>query len=129
MGSDVILETEDLTKEFAGLIAVNGVSLSIDPGEMVGYIGANGAGKSTTIRLLLSLIHPTSGSGKVFGKDVVTYGPEIRRDIGYLPSEVYYYEGMKVIDGLASTSQKPAATPNNPFGGSQQSNGGRGRGF
>jgi ABC-2 type transport system ATP-binding protein len=46
------------------------------------------------------LIHPTSGSAKVFGKDVVTHGPEIRRDIGYLPSEVYYYEGMKVIDLL-----------------------------
>ena len=50
--------------------------------------------------LLLSLIHPTSGSAKVFGKDVTTHGPEIRRDIGYLPSEVYYYEGMKVKDLL-----------------------------
>jgi len=48
----------------------------------------------------LSLIHPTSGSAKVFGKDIVTQGPEIRRDIGYLPSEVYYYKGMKVIDLL-----------------------------
>ncbi|MDD5370542.1 MAG: ABC transporter ATP-binding protein, partial [Anaerolineaceae bacterium] len=56
--------------------------------------------KSTTIRLLLSLIHPTSGSARVLGKDVATRGPEIRREIGYLPSEVFYYEGMKVIDLL-----------------------------
>ena len=72
----------------------------MEEGEIFGFIGPNGAGKSTTIRLLLSLIHPTSGSARVFGKDVVVHGPEIRRDIGYLPSEVYYYEGMKVIDLL-----------------------------
>jgi len=49
---------------------------------------------------LLSLIHPSSGSARVFGKDVTKLGPEIRRNIGYLPSEVFYYEGMKVIDLL-----------------------------
>jgi ABC-2 type transport system ATP-binding protein len=76
------------------------VSFTEEEGEILGFIGPNGAGKSTTIRLLLSLIHPTSGSAKIFGKDVVTQGPEIRRDIGYLPSEVFYYEGMKVIDLL-----------------------------
>jgi ABC-2 type transport system ATP-binding protein len=72
----------------------------VEEGEIFGFIGPNGAGKSTTIRLLLSLIRPTGGSAMVFGKDVVTHGPEIRRDIGYLPSEVFYYEGMKVIDLL-----------------------------
>jgi ABC-2 type transport system ATP-binding protein len=76
------------------------ISFNVEEGEIFGFIGPNGAGKSTTIRLLLSLIRPTSGSGKVFGQDVVTHGTEIRRDIGYLPSEVYYYEGMKVIDLL-----------------------------
>jgi ABC-2 type transport system ATP-binding protein len=76
------------------------VTFKVEEGEIFGFIGPNGAGKSTTIRLLLSLIHPTSGSAAVFGKDVLTHGPEIRRDIGYLPSEVYYYEGMKVIDLL-----------------------------
>ena len=76
------------------------VSFNEEEGEIFGFIGPNGAGKSTTIRLLLSLIHPTSGSARVFGKDVTKHGPEIRRDIGYLPSEVYYYEGMKVKDLL-----------------------------
>src|SRR5512139_2266933 len=95
-----IIEVNKLTKYYGKARGIVDVSFAEEPGEIFGFIGPNGAGKSTTIRLLLSLIHPTSGSAKVFGKDPVTQGPEIRRDIGYLPSEVYYYEGMKVIDLL-----------------------------
>jgi len=95
-----IIEVNNLTKFYGKSRGIVDVSFSEDEGEIFGFIGPNGAGKSTTIRLLLSLIHPTSGSAKIFGKDVTTHGPEIRRDIGYLPSEVYYYEGMKVKDLL-----------------------------
>ena len=95
-----IIEVANLTKFYGKARGITDVSVSVEEGEIFGFIGPNGAGKSTTIRLLLSLIHPTSGSARVFGKDVVAHGPEIRRDIGYLPSEVYYYEGMKVIDLL-----------------------------
>ncbi len=95
-----IIGVTNLTKYYGKARGIVDVSFSVEEGEIFGFIGPNGAGKSTTIRLLLSLIHPTSGSATVFGKDVVTRGPEIRRDIGYLPSEVYYYEGMKVIDLL-----------------------------
>ncbi|HSN77477.1 MAG TPA: ABC transporter ATP-binding protein [Anaerolineae bacterium] len=95
-----VIEVTNLTKYYGKARGIVDVSFSEEEGEIFGFIGPNGAGKSTTIRLLLSLIHPTSGSAKVFGKDVVAHGPEIRRDIGYLPSEVYYYEGMKVIDLL-----------------------------
>lgn len=95
-----IIEVSNLTKYYGKARGIVDVSFSEAEGEIFGFIGPNGAGKSTTIRLLLSLIHPTSGSARVFGKDVLTHGPEIRRDIGYLPSEVYYYEGMKVIDLL-----------------------------
>ena len=95
-----LIEVTNLTKYYGKARGIVNVSFTEEEGEIFGFIGPNGAGKSTTIRLLLSLIHPTSGSARVFGKDVVTHGPEIRRDIGYLPSEVYYYEGMKVIDLL-----------------------------
>ncbi len=95
-----IIEVNSLTKYYGKARGIVNVSFNVEEGEIFGFIGPNGAGKSTTIRLLLSLIHPTSGSMKVFGKDVPAHGPEIRRDIGYLPSEVYYYEGMKVIDLL-----------------------------
>ncbi len=95
-----IIEVSNLTKFYGKSRGIVDVSFKEEEGEIFGFIGPNGAGKSTTIRLLLSLIYPTSGSAKIFGKDVVTQGPEIRRDIGYLPSEVFYYEGMKVIDLL-----------------------------
>ena len=95
-----IIEVNNLTKYYGKSRGIVDVSFNEEEGEIFGFIGPNGAGKSTTIRLLLSLIHPTSGSARVFGKDVTTHGPEIRRDIGYLPSEVYYYEGMKVKDLL-----------------------------
>jgi ABC-2 type transport system ATP-binding protein len=95
-----VIEVTNLTKYYGKSRGIVDVSFKEEEGEIFGFIGPNGAGKSTTIRLLLSLIHPTSGEAKVFGKDVVSHGPEIRRDIGYLPSEVYYYEGMKVIDLL-----------------------------
>ena len=95
-----VIEVNNLTKYYGKARGIVDVSFSEEEGEIFGFIGPNGAGKSTTIRLLLSLIHPTSGSARIFGKDVTTQGPELRRDIGYLPSEVYYYEGMKVIDLL-----------------------------
>ena len=95
-----IIEVSHLTKYYGKSRGIIDVSFNEDEGEIFGFIGPNGAGKSTTIRLLLSLIHPTSGSAKIFGKDVTVHGPEIRRDIGYLPSDVFYYEGMKVIDLL-----------------------------
>ena len=95
-----IIEVNNLTKYYGKSRGIIDVSFKQEEGEIFGFIGPNGAGKSTTIRLLLSLIHPTSGTAKVFGKDVTIHGPEIRREIGYLPSDVFYYEGMKVIDLL-----------------------------
>ncbi|MEN8613876.1 ABC transporter ATP-binding protein [Dehalogenimonas sp. THU2] len=79
---------------------ITDVTLSVREGEIYGFIGPNGAGKTTTLRLLAGLIFPTSGSARIFGKDVVREGHIIRADIGYLPSEVFYYENMKVIDLL-----------------------------
>ena len=95
-----IIEVSNLTKYYGKSRGIVDVSFKVEEGEIFGFIGPNGAGKSTTIRLLLSLIYPTSGSAKVFGKDAIAHGPELRKDIGYLPSEVYYYEGMKVKDLL-----------------------------
>ncbi len=95
-----IIETRKLTKYYGKARGIIDVSLQVEEGEIFGFIGPNGAGKSTTIRLLLGLIFPSRGSAAIFGKDVIKDGPEIRQDIGYLPSEVFYYERMKVIDLL-----------------------------
>jgi len=95
-----IIETKKLTKYYGKSLGIKNVDLNIHEGEIFGFIGPNGAGKSTTIRTLLGLIHPTSGSAKVFGKDITKFGSEIKEEIGYLPSEVFYYDNMKVIDLL-----------------------------
>ena len=95
-----VIEVNNLTKYYGKSLGIEDVSFQVDEGEIFGFIGPNGAGKSTTIRLFLSLIYPTSGSATIFGKDCIQYGPELRQDIGYLPSEVFYYERMKVIDLL-----------------------------
>ena len=95
-----VIEVKDLTKYYGKARGIVDVSFHVDEGEIFGFIGPNGAGKSTTIRLLLSLIYPTSGSATLLGKDAIKYGPELRQHIGYLPSEVFYYDRMKVIDLL-----------------------------
>ena len=95
-----IIEVNHLTKYYGKSRGIVDVSFNVAEGEIFGFIGPNGAGKSTTIRLFMSLIYPTSGEAKIFGLDCIKYGPEIRQEIGYLPSEVFYYEGMKVRDLL-----------------------------
>ncbi len=95
-----VIEVSHLTKYYGKARGIIDVSFDVAEAEIFGFIGPNGAGKSTTIRLLLSLIYPTSGSATIFGKDCIRYGPELRHDIGYLPSDVFYYDRMKVIDLL-----------------------------
>lgn len=95
-----VIKTEKLTKYYGKSRGIIDVDLAVNEGEIFGFIGPNGAGKSTTIRLLLSLIYATSGTARIFGKDCVDLGHEIRSEIGYLPSEVFYYEGMKVKELL-----------------------------
>ncbi|MCM3599677.1 ABC transporter ATP-binding protein [Robertmurraya korlensis] len=95
-----VIESNQLTKMYGKARGISNVSFSVKEGEIFGFIGPNGAGKSTTIRTLLALIYPTSGSATIFGKDCIKYAPEIKKEIGYLPSEVFYYDNMKVNDLL-----------------------------
>ncbi len=95
-----VIEINGLTKTYGKSRGISDVSFNVKEGEIFGFIGPNGAGKSTTIRTLLSLIYSKDGSAKVFGKDCVELGHEIKEEIGYLPSEVFYYDNMKVIDIL-----------------------------
>ena len=95
-----VIEVNHLTKYYGKSRRIEDLSFQVEEGEIFGFFGPHGAGKSTTIRLFLSLIYPTSGSATIFGKDIIEFGPELREVIGYLPSEVFYYERMKVIDLL-----------------------------
>ena len=95
-----VIKTENLTKYYGKSRGIIELNLAVEQGEFFGFIGPNGAGKSTTIRTLLGLIAPTSGSAMIFGKDVTKEKESMLRDVGYLPSEALFYQGMKVKDVL-----------------------------
>ncbi|MGB9901300.1 MAG: ABC transporter ATP-binding protein [Pseudothermotoga sp.] len=95
-----LIETHDLTKYYGRHRAVENFNFEVNEGETFGFIGPNGAGKTTTIRILLGLIFPTSGQAKIFGKDCVRDGPQIRKLVGYVPSEVNYYANATVEELL-----------------------------
>jgi ABC-2 type transport system ATP-binding protein len=91
-----IIDINNLTKRYGKARGIEDITFQVAEGEIFGFIGPNGSGKSTTIRTLLNFLYPTSGSAKILGKDVVKDSKYIRQHIGYLPSEVHYYEDMKV---------------------------------
>lgn len=95
-----VIEINNLTKTYGKSRGISNVSFNVEEGEIFGFIGPNGAGKSTTIRTLLSLIYPTSGHATILGMDCIKDAPKILKNVGYLPSEVFYYDNMKVIDLL-----------------------------
>lgn len=99
-----VIETMYLTKSYGKNRGIIDVNLTVEKGDFFGFIGPNGAGKSTMIRTLLGLIKKTSGDAKVFGIDVGMNKPEILEQIGYLPSELEFYHGMKVKDVLKLSS-------------------------
>ena len=89
-----IIETSDLCKNYGNDVGIKNINLEIKEGEIFGFIGPNGAGKSTFIRTLLGLLHPSSGTAKVLGHNINNKSEQIRKKLGYLPSEVNYYDGM-----------------------------------
>ena len=82
------IRTEGLTRRFGSLTALDGLTIDVAPGEIFGLLGANGAGKSTAIKILTTLLRPTSGRAEVAGFDVVEQSREVRRRIGYVPQMV-----------------------------------------
>ncbi|MCW3980630.1 MAG: ABC transporter ATP-binding protein [Candidatus Bathyarchaeota archaeon] len=88
------VETVDLTKVFGNIRALDGLSLVIKPGEIFGLIGPNGAGKTTALRIISTLLLPTSGSVKVCGYDAVAEASEVRKLIAYLPEEAGAYKNL-----------------------------------
>lgn len=92
------IDIRKLTKTYGKSRGINELELSVANGDFFGFIGPNGAGKSTTIRTILGLISPTSGSASVLGYDIVSDKRKILEEVGYLPSEINFYNGMKVKD-------------------------------
>lgn len=94
------IETSGLTKLYGKARGITDVNLAVPEGDFLGFIGPNGAGKSTTIRILLGLIAPTGGAARIFGEDIRGKRTELLARIGYMPSEAYFYRGMKAGEVL-----------------------------
>jgi ABC-2 type transport system ATP-binding protein len=95
-----MIKTQDLTKVYGELRAINNLSLELVEGDLFGYIGPNGSGKTTTMRILATLLQPTWGEATVCGYSIYTHPKEIRRLIGYMPDFFGVYDDMKVIEYL-----------------------------
>jgi len=99
-----------LTKRYGPLTALKNLNLDVIQGEVLGFLGLNGAGKTTAIRLLLDLLRPTSGKAFIFGNDCWAEGLAARARVGYLPGELGLYPdltGLEVLDFLAGISRQP----------------------
>jgi ABC-2 type transport system ATP-binding protein len=90
----------ELEKSFGAFTAVDRISFSVRPGEIFGFLGSNGSGKSTTIRMLCGILTPTSGEAKVAGYDIVTEAEEVKHSIGYMSQKFSLYEDLTPFENL-----------------------------
>lgn len=98
--NEPIISVRNLTKRFGDFTAVNAISFDVQRGEIFGFLGANGAGKTTAMRMLCGLSYPSSGSGKVAGYDVMRQGEMIKRNIGYMSQRFSLYNDMTVWENM-----------------------------
>ncbi len=96
MESELLLETENLVRTFGSLHAVDGLDLQVRAGEMVGLVGPDGAGKTTTMRLLCGALQPTSGTLRVAGYEIPAQVEKAREEIGYLAQQFSLYGDLTV---------------------------------
>lgn len=98
--SDLILSVTELTKSFGTFTAVDHISFEVGKGEIFGFLGANGAGKTTAMRMLCGLSRPTSGRGTVAGFDIATEAEQIKRHIGYMSQRFSLYDDLTVRENI-----------------------------
>lgn len=98
--TEPVIKTEKLTKRFGDFIAVNEISFEVAPGEIFGFLGANGAGKTTAMRMLCGLSFPSSGKASVAGFDVYKQPESIKKNIGYMSQKFSLYEDLTVIENI-----------------------------
>lgn len=100
MNDEIAISVRNLVKRFGSFTAVDNISFDVRRGEIFGFLGANGAGKTTAMRMLCGLSRPTSGSGTVAGFDIIRQAEEIKRHIGYMSQKFSLYEDLTVAENL-----------------------------
>jgi ABC-2 type transport system ATP-binding protein len=98
--AEPIIRVRDLTRRFGALTAVDGLTLDVPPGEIFGLVGPDGAGKTTTLRMLCALIHPTSGEARIAGCDVASQGEAVKDQIGYMAQRFGLYGDLTVEENM-----------------------------
>ena len=98
--SDNAIDAQALTRRFGAFTAVDAITFHVEPGEVFGFLGANGAGKTTAIRMLIGALEPTSGSARVAGYDLKTQAERVRRRIGYMSQKFSLYEDLTVKENI-----------------------------
>ncbi|MDW8374024.1 MAG: ATP-binding cassette domain-containing protein, partial [Planctomycetota bacterium] len=100
MTTNNVIIAEQLTRKFGDFVAVDHISFSVARGEIFGFLGPNGSGKTTTIRMLLGLLHPTSGRAIVLGHDITRNANAVKRNVGYMSQKFSLYGDLRVIENL-----------------------------
>ncbi|GAG18030.1 unnamed protein product, partial [marine sediment metagenome] len=100
MSQKPIIETQNLTKSYGGQVAVNDLTFAVEEGEIFGFLGPNGSGKTTTLLMLLGLTEPTRGWARVSDFDPTKEPIKVKRIVGYIPENVGFYDDMDAIENL-----------------------------
>lgn len=100
MKKDIVIKTENLSKQFGQFIATNAITFEVYAGEIFGFLGANGAGKTTAIKMLCGLSKPTSGKASIAGYDIYTETEKIKKNIGYMSQKFSLYEDLTVEENI-----------------------------
>lgn len=98
--NEKVIETENLTKQFGEFIAVKGISFDVKKGEIFGFLGANGAGKTTAMKMLIGISNPSAGSAKVAGFDVAKESDMVKKSIGYMSQKFSMYDDLTVEENI-----------------------------
>ncbi|MGH6874928.1 MAG: ABC transporter ATP-binding protein, partial [Aestuariivirgaceae bacterium] len=106
-----VVDVQGLTKRFGNKTAVDGVSLSLERGEIMGFLGPNGSGKTTTIRMICGLLTPDAGTGTVLNYDVLSQSQKIKREVGYMTQRFTYYEDLTIAENLAFVARLYELSP------------------
>ncbi len=100
MSEQIIIHANELTKTFGDFVAVDHISFNVGKGEIFGFLGANGAGKTTAIKMLSGLLKPSSGTADVLGFDVYTQSEDIKKNIGYMSQRFSLYEDLTLLENM-----------------------------